>query len=1301
MFVDIATIGYSLDDSQFAAGAKRVVSAFKEILDKGQKSEKQVDRLRDELGRFTKGPAASASFGSFFKGWEGGLNKTIGLARSLYVQLAALAALAGGAGLFAAFVKQGIDFNSQIQTSKLGIASLIATLGELRNQAGVKLVGVEALMAAIPLANDQIRKLRIAGLETAATTRELIQGFQTAIGPGLAAGLKLDEVRQLTVDLTQAATALGVPLQELGQEVRAILSGDINSDARVAKALGLTNQMVKNWREQNKLAEELNKRLVVFRSSGSEIAKTFAGVTSNFKEALEVISGDSTTKATDQIASRLDKVTKSLVDTKNLGLTPEIAKLAAVIDRNLVKATDKFFNLVDMVVEKLKELGRRESEIDAIGSAFGAATDQAGEFARLLYSLVSNGGTINGLKLIEGAVQSVGFSFAILQDTVEGFGRIALAVLENLSYGITRGLQWTLDKLGISFQGLNDEVTRISGNIDELEKRRQQGFFKNTREFASELDARREALERERIERDAQSKYGHLFGVDSGKTGAGATTNPPPKSTGGKGDALREARALAEARLSLARSLRDNELKLLQDSLKREQDTLESAYQDQLLSAGDYYRNRSALQEKGLKAELSNLALLAIETQKQVEQAKMGSAERIRLEERLNDVLTQQALQWRRLGEVQLDVLRDLQREVQKGQAELEKARKDFGSDAKLSGDLESVVDPRIFRGQQAEALYGARDTRLRQDELRIQQQLEVGLISEAEARRQLLGVQRAARDELIKYLQLQRTGELAKGAEASIERVAAYALEIEKLRTLGAELNNSGRFLKGLGDEFTTGDFYEGLGTGLRDTIAQGFADGFEGAALSFSRLLKRLAAELLTSQLIKMLRNLFNPGSTTTTGASGSLQGQGASGGGYASTAANILTGGGGYGGFTTPSYSGGAIPGVSGSGGGGVAGNGGFNLVGFLRRIPGIGRFFGARTAGGGTYAGTATGALGDLPRLPGVSVPPIGGGVAGSATGGLTASLGGLGASGILLGGGLLGQKAGGSSQIGQLLGGLGGTLGAGALAGALGGTAAGAGIFGGAFGAALPALFSNPITAVVAGALIGGALLFNYFGGKDFRKFKKTVKDEYEIAVDGKGGKAVYEQVKQLGEELYGKGGFKNNMLGTIRNDQAKEVLGAYAESTGQINSKLVKQLREARELQDPFNTANRFVRRQHGGAVSAGDSVFDGIRAFNPNTEIFVPRSNGHVFPGLDTFFDRMAANMGNRSSGGRAPVNERLLLAVVAELREVVSAIESHPQGFVWMNGAKEAGREGAQVVKEQFRANPDVKRDFLKEQL
>lgn len=192
------------------------------------------------------------------------------------------------------FVREGIEFNQLIETAILGVASIITASAELRDSQGKAVKGAEALAGAYKLAEDQIQKIRIAGLQTAATTEQLAEAFQQATGPGLAAGLNLDQIRKVTIQIVQAAGAIGVPFNQLNQEVRSILAATIDRNSRIAKTLQITNAQVKAAQEQNRLADFLNEKLQAFSVAGERAATTMFVIKSNLKETLQVFAGTAT-----------------------------------------------------------------------------------------------------------------------------------------------------------------------------------------------------------------------------------------------------------------------------------------------------------------------------------------------------------------------------------------------------------------------------------------------------------------------------------------------------------------------------------------------------------------------------------------------------------------------------------------------------------------------------------------------------------------------------------------------------------------------------------------------------------------------------------------------------------------------------------------------------------------------------------------------------------------------------------------------------------------------------------------------
>lgn len=455
----------------------------------------------------------------------------------------------------------------------------------------------------------------------------------------------------------------------------------------------------------------------------------------------------------------------------------------------------------------------------------------------------------------------------------------------------------------------------------------------------------------------------------------------------------------------------------------------------------------------------------------------------------------------------------------------------------------------------------------------------------------------------------------------AELEKLATQArgveLQNEEEKRQREQLQRAEQTAQKIGDFFTQA---------FRDSFERGPKAFFDRMWQSAKETLARIGAEITKNLVLRVLGintgrqasgggfnlgGLFGGGQQGSGGLLGSLFGGGQS------------SGGGLLGGlFGAP---GGTAPFAGSSSGGGLSG-------GILGRLPGLSGIFG-RSTGVALPSARAIGNI--IPKgIDPVTGAPILGSTTTGGVGGVSA-LSSLGAGGLLLGGGLLGSLAGGDSKIGKLLGGAGGGL----LAGAVGAS----GLFGGGIAAALPALFSNPFTAIIGAGLIGGALLFNLLGNKDIKELRKLIKGEF--AVDVKDNK-ILKQVKAIGEQVYGKQ-WKQKKLETIRLDQSKELISAYAQQTGQKgNGKLVL---DSVAL-DPTSANNQIVaplqRREFGGPVLAGIPYLVGER----RPEVFIPDRSGQVVPSVDQY------QRGNGRSAGNAGTGA--LQAQVAMLAAAVAAL-------------------------------------------
>lgn len=357
-------------------------------------------------------------------------------------QILGLAAALVGLDKLKDFVNTGIEVNKELENTKLGIAGIVASQAELVDSQGRVIEGQDAFNAASQISSDLLQKLKVDSLQTTATFGQLKDAFQAAVSPGLAAGLNLDQIRELTKQIALAAGALGLDMSQVAQETQAILSGNIDNNAVLARNLGITNEMVAQWQEQGTLAEELNKRMAGFAQMGDATSNSWAGVTSNLSEAYQTLAGLATAGFYEQIKTKLNEALSGIfnLDTGQLeGELKGVSDLLAEILTDLGGVLgDSIVGIMDGLKSMSGYLEANKGEVEDIRNNFGLVFDQvkeiAGELLTVVQSLI-NAGTEG--KVLSGAFEVIAKTIAAFRDGVDfivmAFTKLGAVVMSALA----------------------------------------------------------------------------------------------------------------------------------------------------------------------------------------------------------------------------------------------------------------------------------------------------------------------------------------------------------------------------------------------------------------------------------------------------------------------------------------------------------------------------------------------------------------------------------------------------------------------------------------------------------------------------------------------------------------------------------------------------------------------------------------------------------------------------------------------------------------------------------------------------
>lgn len=235
-----ATVRIGVDNSDARKGMDEFVSLAK----------RAKERSEAALGSIGTG----IKFASAFAGFEG-------------VQGIAEKGLAG--------IKRGFNFNSELNNASVGIGNVLKRFDGL-NAAAAKRETAKALERIIEL--EPI---------TAGSLQDLTLGFMATLAASKGVGLSTMQNVELVAKFANAIANAGLPLDQIRQEFRSILTSTITKDSQIAKILGITNEDMNAIRGNgDAIFSFLSTKLGEFGEAGDSAQVTFSSMGSAIDKAL-------------------------------------------------------------------------------------------------------------------------------------------------------------------------------------------------------------------------------------------------------------------------------------------------------------------------------------------------------------------------------------------------------------------------------------------------------------------------------------------------------------------------------------------------------------------------------------------------------------------------------------------------------------------------------------------------------------------------------------------------------------------------------------------------------------------------------------------------------------------------------------------------------------------------------------------------------------------------------------------------------------------------------------------------------
>lgn len=554
----------------------------------------------------------------------------------------------------------------------------------------------------------------------------------------------------------------------------------------------------------------------------------------------------------------------------------------------------------------------------AYGGAARAARDTFGGALKALGNafgdlLEANGGGLNEAKAaledltaLLSDPRTVAAADALTSTIIKGFKGAAEALTTFVGIAGMLG-----ENLARSIGGPSDPVERLDEKIAGLTARvreidtelaRPRVFrinpFVGTDALRGELEALQQRIEDLQRARAALAQY------------VPPAPRTPAATGGGAGGARPVSAGLAIPPIDVTRALLDRQTALLRDALSRQMQDLDRAYQDGLTSTATYFAERGRLQAESLDAELTRLRGMLAQAQREEAAAAAATAttegearsaiaavtrareQQIQLTGQITvlerdraaiagttarDQAAAERELARDLAQVRIRLLELTGQSAEARRLALEREYQTLVQRLAAEGDAEGqalvrrLFDVETARSQldQLQNEFDLAMQRMATQEQRIGVQRDASLLSELQARREIIALHQRTGEEVGALIPKMLELAAATGDPAALERVKQMEVQVKRLGVVVDETNTR-----------LAGAIESGLANALADVItgAASASEAFRAFANVVMQELARIAAQKLAAQLIGGMFGGFGAAAGAAVMHSGGIVGGGA---------------------------------------------------------------------------------------------------------------------------------------------------------------------------------------------------------------------------------------------------------------------------------------------------------------------------------------------------------------------------------------------------------------------------------------
>ena len=258
--------------------------------------------------------------------------------------------------LWSTVVGGAYDYGNMIETNRVGMAGILSSMLQINGQ---QLTWNQSLSVSSKIMRD----LQNESLKTSATASELIETFRALLGPGLSAGMNIEQIEHFTTVGVNAVKSLGLDGVQLVQELRDLVQGGIRpASSTLATALGISDADIKKAKASSEgLYKFLMDRMKGFEYSALETNNTVKGRLDQIKEGLQRGIADGTEPLRGAYSEALKELGNSLIlvnkETKEWKINPEFVSTLDSVSSTVTDLAVQAKDVGEVILPLAKGIG--------------------------------------------------------------------------------------------------------------------------------------------------------------------------------------------------------------------------------------------------------------------------------------------------------------------------------------------------------------------------------------------------------------------------------------------------------------------------------------------------------------------------------------------------------------------------------------------------------------------------------------------------------------------------------------------------------------------------------------------------------------------------------------------------------------------------------------------------------------------------------------------------------------------------------------------------------------------------------